>query len=751
MSKKNRLETLDRKIYFVPLLIISVLFVLSGLFLARSIRNHYYDLKRNEAVKLATSYAHTIVKFTEAKDVVDGLLNNKLEIAAKSAVYFEDSFSNDVLKEIASSLEVDEIDYYDATGTLVYSNLENLIGWKIYPGHPIDDFLKTSRVSFVENIRRDAITGDYLKYGYRKLSNGGLIQVGIRANTVWAFLDRFRVENLLGEMKENEDALHIDILNEVFEVVGSTDADKKGPSHYAQGAINEFFRNREYAYIHSTEDEEHYEVLVPLSISGEDISALAVGYSLEDTIRYVRNVSLSGIGILGLIYTSILFNMNATYKKNKRLLKAAYHDPLTDLPNKLYLEHYLGEVLHEDSPEKKALMLINITSFKNVNLTYGYGFGDRVIIALAERLRGFEEKGMKLFRFSGDRFVLFHEKCLSEEELKRKSDEMAETFKVPLHIDGTDLYLGIRMGIVVLDESYKDVNEVLKDASLALEHLKADTEEHHLFYSEDMARSMEREDVLVKEMRGAIESLDRNMLYLMYQPLIDAKTGLILGFEALGRMRSPSYGNISPMEFISVAEKNTLIVTLGSFFLDQALSFIKELDQRGHETIKVAVNVSGIQLVQQGFTDEVALKLKDTGVHARQLELEITESILLDNFELINDTLGKLSDLGVKIALDDFGTGYSSFVRLRELNIDTLKIDRHFVSRISESDDKVISGDIIRMAHRFNLKVVAEGVENEIQREYLLVHDCDILQGYLFSPAVASTMALDMIEEQRIS
>ena len=748
MRKINRLETLDKKIYVIPLMIISLLFVLSGFFLMRSIRNHYYDLKKDEATKLAASYAHTISKFTEAKDVVDGLLDNKLEIAAKSVVYFEEDFSNEVLKELAAALEVDEIDYYDNKGLLVYSNMENLIGWTVFPGHPIDGFLKSEKASHVEDIRQDAITGDYLKYGYRKLKNGGMIQVGIRANTVWAFLDRFRITRLLSEMKDNEDAIHIDILNDDFEVIGSSDPNKMGLSFYDQKEREDFEKDGEYSHIHEMDEEKHYEVMIPMSISGEDIAALAVGYSLEDTTRYVRNVSLSGLGILGLIYASLLFNMNATYHKNKRLLKAAYRDSLTDLPNNLYLEHYLGEILQEKSHQKKALMLINITSFKTVNLTYGYGFGDQVIKALAKRLQDFQKNGMKLFRFSGDRFVLLHEDYISEERLLMLSDEMVKTFKAALHIQGFDLYLGIRMGIVVLDESYVDVNEVLKDASLALEHLKTAEGEHHLFYSEDMARAMEREDIIVKEIRGALEKEDGETLFLHYQPLLDAKSGLIQGFEALGRMRSGSLGTVSPLEFIEAAEKNTLIVELGSFFLKQAITFMNELNVKGHGEIRVAVNVSGIQLLQSGFSEMICDRLRSQGVLANQLELEITESVFLDSFELINEKLRTLGEQGVTIALDDFGTGYSSFVRLRELNIDTLKIDRHFVNRITEPGDKAISGDIIRMAHRFGLKVVAEGVETVEQKAYLVEHGCDILQGYLFSPAVSAEDALGMLHNQ---
>lgn len=748
MTKKKGLETLDLKIYIIPLLLISGFFFVSGIFVLDTVKNHFHEQRNEEAVKLARSYAHSLSKFTDGEEIVNRLLEDKIRIAAKSVQYFADELDNEMLASLAGTLEVDEVDFYNEKGKLMYSNLPDLIGWEVYPGHPIDLFLKSGDDILVEDIRQDVITGDYLKYGYLKLGNDSLIQVGIRANTITAFLDRFSVETLLDEMKENSDALHIDILDNRLKVISTTEKDRKMEIFQNHediwAALND---NRDYSYIYNSEEGTHYDVLVPLDLDEDRVFALSVGYSLEETSKSVRNVSLFGLGALGFLYTAILYNMLATFRKSRRLHQTAYYDELTKLPNKVHLDHYIASEIVSGIHDKSALVMMNILNFKQINLTYGYIFGDMVIQAMAEKLRIFEQDGFTLFRFSVDRFALYHEDVHTEVELIMCIEKIAKVFEDALNVDGAQLYLTVKAGIVMIDGTYTDVNRVFKDASVALEEIR-DKEVSYILFDEKMFQNIQREDMIIKEMRAAVAARDTECLYLEYQPIIDTKLDRITGFEALARMNSRAYGRVSPLEFIEAAERNLLIVALGGFFMDQALQFIKELENEGHRDIRVAVNISGIQLIQKNFTDSVLSRVKGFQVRPEQLELEITESILLDNFDLLNSKLKMLSDAGIHIALDDFGTGYSSFVRLQELYIDTLKIDRQFIGKLVDLNHDVITGDIIRMAHRYGLKVVAEGVENMLQKEYLLKHECDYLQGYLYSPSVTGIKAKKMLRKE---
>lgn len=747
MRKKRKLVTLDMKIYIIPLLLISGFFFASGFFVFSTVKNHYYELRNGEAVKLAKSYANSVSKFTEGEELINELLEDKIRIAANSAKFFEEDLTNEMLIRLAETLEVDEVSIYHEESYLAYSNLPHLIGWTTYPGHPVDLFLKSGDEIFVGDIRQDVITGDYFKFGYLKLESGGLIQVGIRANDATSYFDRYHVRTLLDELKDNADALHIDILNHNLEVMASTDDVMDKTFTLDENALWEALaENRDFSYIYHTDDAYHYDVMVPLELDEESEFALLVGYSLKETTKSVRYFSFFGLGALGFIYALILYNMHATYQKNRSLHQTAYYDHLTGLPNKIHLEEYLHKKIAKGSGGISALMMINIQNFKQVNLTYGYLFGDVVIKAMADRLKSLENEENILFRFSVDRFALYHKEGHSVDELMGLAEKLSEAFKESLEVEGTQLYLSVKTGIVIIDDSYRDVNRIIKDASVALEEIRG-KDISHILYDEKMFQNIQREDVLIKEMRAAIEEGDTECLYLEYQPVIEVKDESITGFEALARMNSRTYGRVSPLEFIEAAEKNMLIVDLGCFFLVQALKFIKELEKDGHGDMRVAVNISGIQLIQKEFTHSVLSLMKEYEVRSSQLELEITESILLDNYDMINKKLKILSDAGIRIALDDFGTGYSSFVRVQELHIDTLKIDRHFIGKLVDSRHDVITGDIIRMAHRYGLKVVAEGVENDIQKEYLLNHQCDYIQGYFYSPSVSKEKAKEMISK----
>ena len=237
---------------------------------------------------------------------------------------------------------------------------------------------------------------------------------------------------------------------------------------------------------------------------------------------------------------------------------------------------------------------------------------------------------------------------------------------------------------------------------------------------------------------------------LYFQPQIDCKTGRLLGFEALSRLEVQEIGPVAPPEFISIAEANFLIYDLGKIILKMACDFIRQLKQRGHGELTVAVNVSGLQLMRNEFTEELMEILRSTGTDTPSLELEITESILMENFDYIHDKLNVLREAGIGISLDDFGTGFSSLSRLRNLSVDSIKLDRTFIMKIQGPEDpKLMSEDIISMAHKNGLKVVAEGVETEGQRAYLVKHQCDILQGYLFSKPLSEKEALKFLQDFR--
>jgi EAL domain-containing protein (putative c-di-GMP-specific phosphodiesterase class I) len=274
----------------------------------------------------------------------------------------------------------------------------------------------------------------------------------------------------------------------------------------------------------------------------------------------------------------------------------------------------------------------------------------------------------------------------------------------------------------------------MRHAAIALTHVRNDPNSACAIYSESMEAALDREEMIEKELIEIINNPDPERFCLNYQPLVDLKTNRIIGFEALARLFSPQFGAVSPQEFIQIAEDRNLIVSLGTHILRLACRFLKSLHQADYGGVKIAVNISVIQLLDPGFVETVRQVIQETGVEAADLEMEITESVIADNFNEINDVLKELWHLGIRAALDDFGKGYSSFIRLSELQVAILKIDRYFINMIStEGHNDSITGSIIDMAHQIGLRVVAEGVEQLIQRDFLKDSGCDIMQGYLIS------------------
>ena len=259
---------------------------------------------------------------------------------------------------------------------------------------------------------------------------------------------------------------------------------------------------------------------------------------------------------------------------------------------------------------------------------------------------------------------------------------------------------------------------------------------------------MAREALIKEELIATARDDEGESIFLLYQPIFEAKSGVIYAFEALARFESKNFGIISPLEFISLAEETQMIIPIGKKILRKACNFLKELKTLGYSEVVVSVNVSAIQMLRSDFVSDVKKIIEEAAINPNLLALEFTESIFLTSYDIINKDIGKLRELGIKFSIDDFGVGYSSLARERELQVDCIKLDKYFADDLlAHNPEEVIAGDIISMMHRLGHTVVAEGVEEESQKEYLVAHDCDYLQGYLFSKPVRPEIALGLLKE----
>jgi diguanylate cyclase (GGDEF)-like protein len=416
----------------------------------------------------------------------------------------------------------------------------------------------------------------------------------------------------------------------------------------------------------------------------------------------------------------------------------ANYDALTGLPNRNLLQDRLHQAVHGYRlPRAVAVAFIDLDHFKFVNDSLGHSAGDRLLQGIAERLRTVLRDGDTVARLGGDEFVLILNGQSSEEVIFRAMQRIAAAVAEPMIIDGKELSVTCSGGISLYPQDGLDVDTLLKNADAAMYRAKGEGRNNCKFYTSEMNARVNERLSLENGLRRAIE---RREFLLHYQRRVDLGTGRIVGAEALVRWLHPEQGLISPERFIPIAEETGLVMPIGEFVLREACRQVKTWLGEGLEPGVVSVNLSARQFRQAGLVDLVASVLEETGLDPRHLEMELTESMVMDNVAAAVATLRGLKSLGVSLSVDDFGTGYSSLAYLRNLPIDKLKIDRSFVRGIgsrAHSDGGVLAQAIISLGHNLRLQVVAEGVETAAQARFLERHGCDEVQGYFYARPLA--------------
>ena len=411
----------------------------------------------------------------------------------------------------------------------------------------------------------------------------------------------------------------------------------------------------------------------------------------------------------------------------------AHHDALTELPNRVLLQDRIGQAIAHAQRSRKvaALLFIDLDRFKNVNDSLGHHVGDSLLRAVAGRLVACVRGTDTVARMGGDEFVVVLTDLRRAEDAGHVAKKILAALPQPVDIDGHELRVTPSVGICLYPSDGEDVETLMRNADAAMYHAKETGRNNFQFFTLQMNTAAKQRLLLEKDLRLALE---REEFTIYYQPQIDLKTGGIVGFEALIRWRHSQRGIVAPSEFIPVAEETGLITPIGEWVLRRACMQTRHWQSLGYPQLQVSVNCSAQQFRQEGLLDVVAHTLQQTGLPAYSLELEITESVIVDHTEHVIARLKALDKIGVKLSIDDFGTGYSSLGYLKRFPIHELKIDQSFVRDIgTDPDDAAIVSAIVAMAHGLELQVVAEGVETAEQLAFLKKLGCDWAQGYLFS------------------
>ncbi len=426
-------------------------------------------------------------------------------------------------------------------------------------------------------------------------------------------------------------------------------------------------------------------------------------------------------------------DVNEHRRYEDRIFRLAYYDYLTNLPNRVFLGEKMEQILSAVSGTKylAALYYMDLDNFKHINDTLGHSYGDLLLQSIAEELLLLKQDSYYVFRVGGDEFIIIVDKIEDREEITVWADRILGLLLREWHLQGCETYVSASIGITVLPEDGTDVQKILKSADAAMYVAKAAGKGKYKFFHEEMLHRVEARSDLEQSIRKAIE---RQEFEIYYQPYYSVAGESIAGMEALIRWYHPHKGMISPDEFIPVAEETGLIREIGSWVMEQVCRQSKEWQEKGLWKLPIAVNVSELQLEDRDFIPELEEILQRTGLDPRYLHIEVTESNFMQSIHASIETLDRIRRIGIDIALDDFGTGYSSLNYLQHLPITTVKIDKSFIDEINRRSSKtLILSEIISIAHKLGMKVIAEGVEEKEQVDYLADKKCDMIQGYYYS------------------
>jgi diguanylate cyclase (GGDEF)-like protein len=467
--------------------------------------------------------------------------------------------------------------------------------------------------------------------------------------------------------------------------------------------------------------------LVQLVINTGRPQSIRLGVSTDDRFDLLLLPAKGGLAVVEIGPADRTETSTAQEQERALLLHQATHDVLTGLPNRRQFSDELGRLLPTGDESGLALMQIDLDDFKPVNDTLGHGAGDIVLKLAAGRIRSVLGTNETAFRLAGDEFAIIQTAEEQPGEAERLAEALVGEFKKPFVVDGITVFVGASIGIAIAPRDGDEGEQLMKAADVALYAAKKEGRRRARTFDPSMLVVLEQREVLRRSLRVALQ---HGEFFLEYQPLVDSSR-TVTGFEALLRWRHPRLGVIPPVAFIPMAEADGLMGEIGQWVLEEACR--EALSWPDHYT--VAVNLSPAEFLTAGFTDRVSQSLDLIGLPSERLELEITETVLLERTINNLDTLNTLNVLGIQISLDDFGTEYSSLSYLKNFPFDNIKIDRYFINDLMDNEkSQTIVRSVIALSHGLGMRVTAEGVETAEQAGWLLEEGCDRLQGHFLSP-----------------
>ncbi|MFN2300868.1 MAG: EAL domain-containing protein [Gammaproteobacteria bacterium] len=508
------------------------------------------------------------------------------------------------------------------------------------------------------------------------------------------------------------------------------------------------------AYMHEEDHERVFHAFNRVFMTGEARRGLqwciltkdGKSHFVEASISLVHSTSGEPTGFRG-----IARDITERRQADERIHHLAHYDALTGLPNRTLFEDRVRQTLNRRwrSRERAALLYLDLDRFKTVNDSLGHHAGDILLQAVAERIKECVRTGDTVCRPGGDEFLVLLADLAGPEDAASVAEKIITSVSQPYMLESWEFSITPSVGIAVIPDDGNEIETLVRNADAAMYHAKESGRNNFQFFTTEMTEDAAERLSLEHGLRRALE---RDELVLYYQPLVDVRDGRIVGAEALLRWNRPDHGVVAAGEFIRIVEQSGLILSIGMWVLSEACRQARAWSDRFGFALPVSVNLSALQFRQHGLVETIAGAFGEAGLDPQCLEIELTETVVMQDATLTIETVNRLRELGVHFAIDDFGTGYSSLSYLKRFPIDRVKIDRSFVRDLADKpDDTALINAIIGMARSLRMEVIAEGVETPEQRDYLRQQDCFLMQGYLFSRPVPAAEFERLLEQGALS
>lgn len=796
MPKELKNFNLNR-LFFFPLIVTIVITFLLSVVLYYYTSDNFKDIYKKNNEFYSQSYAHTVEQNHQLETHIINDLSEKLVSVAKIVIKNRDLLSNNYLQDLSEITGVHNIWWFTPDGEVIYDNTNTFIGWTPTPDDPIYDFMQSDEDLYIEGIRLSTEGDVYYMVVYARDDDGYFVETALNADYVVQLTADLSYESIVQKIVvENTNIEFAYVINSDQDVIADTRQFIQSNTTFDDDIFNAVFSGETYTHdvLYTQENHEVLEVLVPVYRDGEVETILAISYTLQFyremnntltiAITLIGVASIFAFGILEVIQVIIPLRMldksltsfdikSGVYKKpkkkmvvfknmflsldklanrikeandenivlNNEISMLAFTDFLTKLPNRLYLTQKIEE--HVENKVKFAVLFIDLDDFKNHNDTKGHVYGDKILIEVGKKLSTGKYKNLFVSRYGGDEFVILLP-FENNNEIEDTMSKIYDDFHTQITVDEDEFVLDLSIGISIYPENGDTTSELIRKADIAMYESKSTGKRKYTYYKDYMSDILQSDADIVQEIRKALR---HDGFKIKLQPQIDMKTGQIVSYEALARIIN---ADITPVNFIKVAEKTHLINSIGRVIIQKSIEALKMFQLEDIPLKTIYVNFSVHQ-----FEDEELLKyikdlLDENNIDYSLFGIEITESVLIDKEDKALEFLKKVNEIGFKLALDDFGSGQAGLDYLTKYQLEVVKLDRSIAVKYLNEEKLEVYNTIIKLAKLLNFNVLAEGIETEEQIKLLRLTDCHIVQGYFYYKPMDITDVIILNKNQNL-